>query len=514
MNRAGPELPTESAEATEAPPEQPLSLEFSLPFTEAARLQRFPILAALRLARISTSAEEIRWLDTAEGALAAEGILVEAPRRGPRRLLALAPASDAPWHPGQVSPPLALLGPHEIPEAAKGEALTPFAAFSGKKQTQRLKLGEAEVQASLLQGHLRSVAAEREVARLVLTGPAPSVLDLAKRLAAALPLIPPSQSLAAEALGLATGQAPKPRRRGAPDTSAAESLEAAFSLASGHLLEVALFYAPIARAGLDSEGVHQLRVALRRLRSLLKVFRPVTDGPESRALDGALRDLLKVLGPARDWDVFLAGIGAAMAQALPNDQRMRSLLRAAEGERQAAYQALALILDGPAWRLTLLEGLHFLTTRPWRVKADAEAHARLDAPPHGFAVQVLDKRWQRLGKAGAEIATMAPEALHELRLDAKRLRYAAEVFAPIFPAKAARRFQRRLADLQEELGRSNDAAVARSLMQSLALEKDEGRAWAIGLVEGWCLARSIMDRDGVLKAWKKLSAKESFWSAD
>jgi triphosphatase len=514
MNRAAPEPSPESAEASEAPPEQPLSLEFALPVTEAARLQRFPILAALRLARISTSAEEIRWLDTAEGALAAEGMLVEAPRRGPRRLVTLAPASDAPWHPGLVPLPLALLGPQESPDAAGDAPLAPFAAFSGKRQTQRLRLGAAEVQASLLQGHLRAVAAEREVARLLLTGPAPAVLDLARRLAAALPLIPPSQSLAAEALALATGQAPKPRRRGPPDTSGAESLEAVFTHSIGHLLEVALFYAPIARLGLDSEGVHQLRVALRRLRSVLKVFRPVSDGPESRALDGALRDLLKLLGPARDWDVFLAGIGAEMAALLPEDRRMRSLLRAAEGERQAAYHALAAVLDGPAWRLALLEGLNFLTTRPWRLRADAEAQANLNAPPHGFAATVLEKRWQRLRKAGAEVATMAPEALHELRLDAKRLRYAAEVFAPVFPHKAARRFQRRLADLQEELGRSNDAAVARGLMQALDRDKDMGRAWAIGAVEGWCLARSATDRDAVVSAWKKLLAKDPFWSGD
>ncbi len=98
--------------------------------------------------------------------------------------------------------------------------------------------------------------------------------------------------------------------------------------------------------------------------------------------------------------------------------------------------------------------------------------------------------------------------------DAKRLRYAAEVFAPVYPAKAARRFQRRLARLQEELGRSNDAAVAIGLVRGLAREKDEARSLAIGLVEGWCLARSAMDREGVLKAWKKLLAKESFWSAD
>jgi CHAD domain-containing protein len=409
---------------------------------------------------------------------------------------------------------VAILAPHDTPAAAEGAALMPLAALSGKRRSQRLLIGDAVVVLHLIQGHFRTVAAEREVARVLLSGTAPAVLDLARRLAAALPLLPPSQSLGAEALSLATGQAPRPRRHGAPDTAAAASAEACFTLAIGHLLEVALHYAPVAQAGVDIEGVHQLRVALRRLRSLLKVFRPITGCKQGRALDGALKEMLGLLGPARDWDVFLAGIGADMAALLPEDKRMKSLQRAAEAKRQAAYGALAEALDGPAWRGAVIAGLAFLLEKPWRDGADAERLGLLDGPPQEFAALVLDKRWERLLEAGSEIETLPAEALHELRLDGKRLRYAAEVFAPVFPRKAARRFQRRLAALQEELGRSNDAAVARSLVQSLARENDEGRAWAIGMAEGWCLARSVMDRDGVLKAWKKLSAKESFWSAD
>ena len=501
------------AKAKDPPPEPPLSLEFVVPVAEAARLARFPILAALREGRISTSAEEIRWLDTPSGALSAAGTLLEAPRRGPRRLITLAPAAEAPWYPGQILPPDALLSPNDMPEAAEGEALTALVAFTGKKRSQRLLIGNAVVALSLIQGHLRAVAAEREVARVNLTGPAPAVLDLARRLAAALPLLPPSQSLGAQALSLATGQTPEPRRRGAPDTSEAASAEGCFTIAIGHLLEVALHYAPIARAGLDIEGVHQLRVALRRLRSVLKVFRPITGCKQGRALDGAVKEMLALLGPARDWDVFLAGIGADLAALLPEDRRLHALLEAAEAKRQAAYQALAGALDGPAWRQVLVAGISFLLEKPWRAGADAERFGWLDGVPNEFAARVLDKRWGVLRAAGAEIESLSPEALHELRLDAKRLRYAAEVFAPVFTPKAARRFQRRLAALQEELGRSNDAAVARGLVQALVRDKDEGRIWAIGLMEGWCLARSVMDRDDVLAAWKKLSDKESFWSA-
>ena len=497
-----------------APEPLMLELELTLPAEEVHRLAHLPILAALRKGRIASVAEEIRWLDTPGGAVMGSGKLIEVPRRGPRRMVSLQPAADAPWHPGMVLPWAPLPATSKQGAESGPEVLIPLAAFSGRRRSQHLLLGDASVQLRILHGHLRTVMAEREVTRVNLLGPPVAVLDLAQRLAAVCPLFPSSLSLAGEALSLATGQTPGPRRRGAPDTSGAETLEECFTRAIGHLLEVASHYAPIARAGTEIEGVHQLRVAMRRLRSVLKVFRPVTDAPQGRALDEALQGVLKLLGPARDWDVFLAGIGAEMATLLPDDRRMRSLLRAAEAERQAAYRGLAEALEGPAWRGLLLAGIGFLLIKPWREGADPPRLDSLDAPPQEFATLVLDKRWRKLRKAGEDIEELEPEALHELRLDAKRLRYAAEVLAPIFPSKATRRFQRHLAALQEELGLSNDAAVARVLMQQLDRDKDTARAWAIGIVEGWCLARSTADRDAILAIWDKLDAKESFWSAD
>lgn len=502
-----------SAPRVAAEPEA-FELELTLPADEVHRLSHLPILAALRQGRISSVVEELRWLDTPGGAVTGSGKLIEVPRRGVRRLVTLQPPPDALWHPGMVLPWAPLPIPSKHGADGGVEPLIPLAAFSGRRRSQSLVLGDAIVQLRVLQGQLRTVMAEREVARVKLLGQPVAVLDLAQRLAAACPLVPSSLSLAAEALSLATGQAVPPRRRGAPDTSAADTLEACFTLAIGHLLEVASHYAPIARAGIELEGVHQLRVAMRRLRSVLKVFRPVTDAQQGRALDDALQGFLKLLGPARDWDVFLAGIGAEMAALLPEDRRMRSLLRAAEAGRQTAYKGLAEALDGPAWRALLLTGIAFMLSKPWREGADPERLEQLDGPPQDFAALILDKRWRKLRKAGEDIEELEPEALHELRLDAKRLRYAAEVLAPIFPSKATRRFQRNLSALQEELGLSNDASVARVLVQQLNREKDAGRGWAIGIVEGWCLARTAADREAILAIWDRLDTKESFWSAD
>ena len=503
-----PSAPTETLKP------EVLELEFALPVSELARFARFPILSALRQGRIGSYRVDIQWLDKAGGAVAGSGVLIEAPRLGPQRLVSLLPDREAAWHPGMVPEALATLDPKDSQGSDLNEPLIPLAAFTGRRRSQKLILGNAVVGLSLLHGQLRSVLAEREVARLRLSGPAPAVLDVARRLVSAFPLLPPDRSLAAEAFSLATALASGPQRHGAPDTTGAESVEACFTQAIGHLLEVALYFAPVARAGVGTEGVHQLRVALRRLRSVLKVFRPLTDSPQSRALDEALRDFLALLGPARDWDVFLAGIGAEMTRLLPDDRRLRSLIRAAEAERQAAYDKLAAALEAPGWRSALLEGIALVHEKPWRHAHEADEIRKLEAPPEDFASFALDKRWRRLAKAGAEIESLAPEALHELRLDAKRLRYAAEVLAPVFGQKAARRFQRRLSNLQEELGVSNDASVARSLVRQLEREKDPGRSWAIGVVEGWCLARSAADRDAILDAWERLKGKDSFWSED
>ena len=98
------EQATEVPEPTMAAEPATLELELTLPAEEVPRLAHLPILAALRKGRISSIAEEIRWLDTQNGAVMGSGRLIEVPRRGARRLVRVQPPADAPWHPGMVLP--------------------------------------------------------------------------------------------------------------------------------------------------------------------------------------------------------------------------------------------------------------------------------------------------------------------------------------------------------------------------------------------------------------------------
>ncbi len=387
----------------------------------------------------------------------------------------------------------------------------PLAAFEGSLA--RLPLAEG-VQASLLRGRLRAVAAEAPVARLTLAGPAAATLAAMRALAEEAPLLPPRAALAEQARALARGEAPRPRRLGPPRLDPDLDIEQALTLALGHLAEVLLWHAPAALAGATPEGVHQMRVAMRRLRSLLRVFRPACDGPALREFDAGLKALASLLGPARDWDVWLGGQGAELAAALGEaDRRFAPLLAAGGRMREAAYAALRPALAGPPLRRLAWQAVALVETRPWRDEGDEAAAARREGPLTEFAAEVLDRRWRRLVGAGAEIAGLPDAEFHALRIEAKRLRYAAELFAPLWGRRRAKRFLARLADVQEEFGLANDAVVARGLMAAL-LAGRPAFGWAAGAAEGWALARASRVRRRAQRAWETLLGEGIHWNQD
>lgn len=484
----------------EPEPAPPLTLEATVPAELASRLGRHPALAALRSGRGRGGAEERIWFDTAEGRLGAAGLALEE-RRAARRMLRALPDPARAWCPATPDPV-------DDTPAPRDEPLVPVAAFTGR----RLVLPLGPVQATLLSGEIRCVATSRPAVRLLLSGPAAQVTATMRTLSEALPLLPPAAALAEEGRALARGEPPRPRLRGAPDLSHAASVEDALGRAIGHLLEAALAQLPVALAGEKPEGVHQLRVALRRLRSMLRVFRRAVDCDALRGLDAELRGILGALGPARDWDVWLGGIGAALEAAMPGDRRITQLLAAAREERDRAYDLLRELLTAPAFRTTIWDGIALLNLRRWRQDATPEMAEALAQPLDRFAVPLLARRWKRLKRDAKGLEQLDATGLHELRLDAKRLRYAAEMFAPLWPGKGTRRFLKRLAALQEVLGLANDAAVARALVAHLAARP--ALRWAVGAAEGWAAARTGSIRQDVIQAWDRLSAEDPFWPGD
>lgn len=397
----------------------------------------------------------------------------------------LPPEGEAAW-PGTLLPPRPI---------APDPAAQPLARFTGRRAT----LAEG---VTWIEGRLEAAGQSRRVTRLILEGEPAALLGLATELAGTLPLLPAAHGLDESALALAEGRPPRPRRQGPASLAGAATTDAAFRAALAHLLDVILAEAPGCRLAAGPRGVHQTRVALRRLRSLLKIFRPVLEGAAWRDWDAQLREVARALGAARDWDVFLLGIGPGTLAALQGDARVRRLLAAAGRERDAAYAALGQFLAGPAFRAAIFDGLRLGLLHPPPLP---------DPPLTPFAAGVLRKRWRRLKQAGAAMEELDATALHEMRLDAKRLRYAAEPFAALWPGRAAKRFTRRLAELQEALGLANDATVAGELARRLAGRGAGG--FAIGTVTGFAAGRAEGSRLAALKAWKRLRKAARFWKS-
>jgi triphosphatase len=379
-------------------------------------------------------------------------------------------------------------------------AALPVARFVGR----RAKLAEG---VTWLEGRIEALGdgqqgRRRRVGRLMLEGEAPDLLRLAAELARTLPLLPAGASLAEEALALAEGRAPRPRRSGPPSLAGAEAIEPAFLAALAHLQAVLLAETPRCRIEHGPRGVHQSRVAIRRLRSVLKLFRPAVDGPDWRVWDAQLADLARALGSARDWDVFLEGIGPGTLTALDGDIRLKRLLRAAVRERDAAYAALGQLHAGEGFRGTVWLGLQLALVRPNEVP---------EQPLAPFAAELLRKRWRRLKRAAAAMTDLDAAALHAMRLDAKRLRYAAEPFTALWPGRSSKRFTKCLAKLQEALGLANDATVARHLAARLAGRGAGG--FAIGTVTGFAAGRAEGSRIASIVAWKALKKTGPFWKS-
>ena len=139
---------------------------------------------------------------------------------------------------------------------------------------------------------------------------------------------------------------------------------------------------------------------------------------------------------------------------------------------------------------------------------DPERDDPLRTGTDAFAVEVLSRRLRKVRRDGHGMRHLAIPALHDLRKDCKRLRYAAEFFQPIFPARPARRFIRHLAALQEALGLLNDGAAAAGLMAQLGRA---GEGYAAGLVNGFAAAGSIAARAEVRTAWRTFRESQPFW---
>jgi len=239
--------------------------------------------------------------------------------------------------------------------------------------------------------------------------------------------------------------------------------------------------------GEDIEGVHQMRVALRRLRSCLTLYEPLIPKKTHVKLRGEMKWLTGLLGEARDWDVFALNLSKIQAEPLQPaanhplstvDQTVLQDQLTQVQAKVADYQATAYVklreaLRSPRYsRLLLLTG-KWLTQRSWRKRVNKQILQQLDGSVISFANQVLDNQYQEVCQQGKNLTQLSPTQRHNVRILIKKLAYGTRFFAILYPKKAIRPFQDNLAELQEQLGILNDANVANQLVNQLQLKETD-----------------------------------------
>lgn len=259
----------------------------------------------------------------------------------------------------------------------------------------------------------------------------------------------------------------------------------------------------------DPESIHQMRVALRRLRAALAMFKRVIPCGEFELFRAEARDLASAMGPARDSDALRELIEDGPLAHLGDKKNFTPLLEALEARRVEAYRDARVMLESPRATGFVLRLSAFVARRGWRNAVSGPQLASLTEPVVVFASEALERLYKRVLRRGRNLASLPDEQRHQARIALKNLRYGAEFFAPCYegPREAAG-FIRPMAVLQNLLGAHNDAASAEHF---LSLPHDAETARAAGVVTGWFARGSLVADEKLTKTWKNFKQAKPFW---
>jgi triphosphatase len=474
--------------------EPPALLRLGLAPGSLGRLRQHPLLSDLRGRSVKA---DLRLLDTPDRRFAATGWLcLGVEDRAGLRHLRLPVTGDAGIAAPAVEGPLQTLATGSL----EGRAVTL----------------ERDGQTLLVQGHrvtLEQGTQQVSYEALVLEGAADSARaalhGLAAELGRDLPLrwtgVAPAVQAAVE-LGLIL---PPPQRAAAFDSGLSEDLDAAAAFAAIARQCLAQFDANMAPTLLDRdiEGVHQMRVALRRLRSAVGLFADMVDANRLAPLLDDLRWLNAPLGRKRDLDVFIAETLAPLRALSDPPRGLQHLATVLDDRRAAAQQALQSALTAPRvahFRLQFELFLDAVLDGSAVIAADSAA-----LPLPQFAADLLQRRRRKLRKLGRDYESLDTEALHDLRIRAKKLRYAAEFFRSAFRRRESRRFIAALAELQDCLGALNDADVGGRLIENVLSGPDRDPAAAA--ITAWFAGRQQLQLAHLGAAWRGFDRIKPFW---
>ncbi|PPD47613.1 MAG: hypothetical protein CTY12_03700 [Methylotenera sp.] len=260
--------------------------------------------------------------------------------------------------------------------------------------------------------------------------------------------------------------------------------------------------------GTDVEGVHQMRIALRRLRSAFTLFRKVLGHENSAALLVEIGWLADTLGKARDLDVLITQTLPVVIAHFKHHKGLQMLRDKAITAQSEAYNEVRAALSSQRYHCLLLTLAAWLESERWQENTrSAKNRLVID-----IASANLSRRYKQLLQRGEHLDQMTPQERHAVRIAAKKLRYAAEFFASLYASKKSRVFIRKLSQLQECLGVLNDIAITETLLHKIiGLQPSRALDEALHILSGWNANNATYNLTCMSDDWQIFTTIKPFW---
>lgn len=271
------------------------------------------------------------------------------------------------------------------------------------------------------------------------------------------------------------------------------------------------------------EGVHQMRIGLRRLRTALAFFSQLTNAdPKTERIKNNLKWITGELSPARDLDVYLQKSVQPVECGEPPTIGSYGLARATERRRKAAFLQAREAVCSKRYREIIIDVIAWINAGAWLTDDNERARAQRGRPIFDFVRDEMSRRTKKLGKKNKKLKKADARTRHKIRINAKKLRYASEFFASIFPSKKAtkqrRAFAKSLKRLQSSLGDLNDFKVHDELNKHLVFSKRinagrgrRRRAFAAGVIAGNERSRSAPLLKTAKRALRDVATGNRYW---
>jgi triphosphatase len=330
------------------------------------------------------------------------------------------------------------------------------------------------------------------------TGTPDALFELARELSAKVPTALALRSHGEKGFELLRAQADHPGGEPAGDLhEGMTAREAADTTCRTAAIAIIDSFAQL-RSGAGQDALHRGRIALRRLRAILWFLEPILD-PEARLLSGRLRSLTQLLGGARELDVFCEGVLAPLRQDNPDAPGMDALVEAFAQRRREAYAKIVGFGQSPATLEFGLDLVRSLAALASPVSGSAEHALLRESPVGAFAQDRLDRCLRRFLKESRHLKRCDPERQHDIRVRAKKLRYAIEAFSPVIGPKTSGKLLGPLTRMQDALGDLNDARTGHDIALAYARERTgDGQGEQILFAAGLAAAACAIDPGAML----------------